>query len=165
MSRLSEALDQIALTRRYLLERVDSVPLSEWFTVPTGGVSHIAWQVGHMASSQYRLCLERLRPRTSADESLISDAFIKTFGRESLPAAETGFTAEEIRAVFDRVHARVMEELPSYPDADLDLAPLLKPHPWFATRIAGLRYAPLHEMIHCGQLAMIRRMLGYKPIW
>ena len=29
----------------------------------------------------------------------------------------------------------------------------------------GLRYAPLHEMIHCGQIAMIRRMLGMKPIW
>ena len=32
-------------------------------------------------------------------------------------------------------------------------------------RATGLRYAPLHEMIHCGQIALIRRMLGYKPIW
>ena len=31
---------------------------------------------------------------------------------------------------------------------------------------AGLqRDAPLHEMIHCGQIALIRRMLGQKPIW
>jgi hypothetical protein len=164
MSRLREALEQLDFTRRYTLERVESVPLSEWFTVPTGGVSHIAWQVGHMASSEYRLCLERLRPRTPADEALISDAFLKMFGREALPESVTGYSADEIRAVFDRVHARVMAELASYPDADLDLAPL-KPHPLFATRLAGLRYAPLHEMIHCGQLAMIRRMLGYKPIW
>jgi hypothetical protein len=164
MSRLREALEQLDFTRRYTLERVESVPFAEWFTVPTGGVSHIAWQVGHIASSEYRLCLDRLRPRSSADESLVPDAFLKTFGRESLPADETGFTAEEIRAVFDRVHARVMEELAAYPDTDLDLAPL-KPHPLFTTRFAGLRYAPLHEMIHCGQLALIRRMLGYKPIW
>ena len=53
---------------------------------------------------------------------------------------------------------------PGYPDADLDLPPL-KPHKYFKTRIAGLRYAPLHEMIHCGQIAIIRRMLGQKPIW
>jgi hypothetical protein len=164
MSRLAEAIEQIAFTRRYLLERVDSVPLAEWFTIPPGGVSHVAWQVGHIAMAQYRLCLERLRPRTPADEALMPDAFLKTFGRESLPAAETGFTAEQIRSVFDGVHARVLAELPSYPDAELDLAPL-KPHPLFATRIAGLRYAPLHEMIHCGQLAMIRRMLGHTPIW
>jgi uncharacterized damage-inducible protein DinB len=81
-----------------------------------------------------------------------------------LPEAVTGYTAEQIRAVFDRVHAQVLAELPTYPDADLDLAPL-RPHPLFATRIAGLRYAPLHEMIHCGQIAMLRRMLGHKPIW
>jgi uncharacterized damage-inducible protein DinB len=110
------------------------------------------------------LCLERLRPRTPADEALVPDAFLATFSRESQPAGVTGYTAEEIRAVFDRVHARVMDELPSYPDADLDLPPL-KPHPLFATRIAGLRYAPLHEMIHCGQIAMLRRTLGHKPLW
>ncbi len=164
MSRLREALEQIDFTRRYTQERANSVPLADWFTVPPGGVSHIAWQVGHLATSQYRLCLERLRPRTAADEALLPDDFVRTFGREALPEAVTGYTAEQILAVFDRVHAQVMAELPSYPDADLDLAPL-RPHPLFTTRIAGLRYAPLHEMIHCGQIAMIRRMLGHKPIW
>ena len=164
MSRLSEALEQIDFARRYTRERVDTVPLADWFTVPPGGVSYMAWQVGHTASSEYRLCLERLRVRTAADEVLIPDGFLKVFSRESLPAAVTGYTAEEIRAVYDRVHARVLEELAGYPDADLDLPPL-KPHPLFHTRIAALRYAPLHEMIHCGQIAMIRRMLGQAPIW
>jgi hypothetical protein len=164
MPRLREVLDQLDFVRRYTRERTQSVPLADWYTVPPGGVSHIAWQVGHMALSEYRLCLERLRPRTPADEALIPDAFLKTFARESLPEPETGFSAEEIRSVFDRVHARVRDELPTYPDADLDLAPL-RPHPLFATRIGGLRYAPLHEMIHCGQAAMIRRMLGHEPIW
>jgi uncharacterized damage-inducible protein DinB len=164
MSRLRDALDQLALARRYNLQRIETVPPGQWFVIPAGNVSHVAWQVGHLAASEYRLCLERLRPRTAADEELISDDFLKTFARESLPAAETGFAAEEIRAVFDRVHARVLEELPAYPDADLDLPPL-KPHPWFDTRIAALRYAPLHEMIHCGQIAVIRRMLGMPPVW
>ena len=164
MSRLREALDQIDFARRYTRDRIDTVPPADWFTIPPGGVSNVAWQVGHIAMAEYRLCLERLRPRTPADETLIPDAFLKAFGRESDPTAGHGFPAEEIRTVYDRVHARVLEELPSYPDADLDLAPL-RPHPLFATRIAGLRYAPLHEMIHCGQIALIRRMLGQKPLW
>lgn len=164
MSRLTEALEQIAFTRSYLLERVDTVPPSDWFTITPGGVSHVAWQVGHMARSQYRICLARLRPRTAADETLISDAFLDAFAKGPLSEAETGFSAGEIRAVFDAVHARVMSELASYPDADLDLEPLL-PHPLYATRIASLRYQPLHEMIHCGQVAMIRRVLGQAPIW
>ncbi|MCE9562913.1 MAG: DinB family protein, partial [Planctomycetes bacterium] len=162
--RLSEALDQIAFVRRYTLERLDTVPLEEWFTIPLGGVSHIAWQVGHIAMAEYRLCLERLRPRTPADEALIPDEFLRVFSRESEPANVTGFLPAEIRSVFDRVHTQVLAELPTYSDADLDL-PVLKPHPLCGTRIASLRYAPLHEMLHCGQLALIRRMLGQKPLW
>ena len=164
MSRLSEALEQIDFARRYTLDRVNTVPLEDWFTIPAGGVSHVAWQVGHLAATQYRLCLERLRPRTDDDEDLIPDAMLTQYGRASHPDTVTGFTAEQIRDAFNAVHAQVMKELPAYPDAELDLPPL-KPHPLFNTRIAGLRYTPLHEMIHCGQLAMIRRMLGQKPIW
>jgi len=164
MSRLTEAVDQIAFVRRYTLERLATVPLSDWFTIPPGGVSHIAWQVGHITMAEYRLCLERHRPRSQADEAMISDDFLRVFGRESEPANVTGFTAEEIRKVFEAVHARVLEEAPTFLDAELDL-PVLKPHPLVATRIASLRYAPLHEMLHCGQIALIRRMLGQKPIW
>jgi hypothetical protein len=165
MSRLQEALEQIDFTRRYTRERVESVPLADWFTIPPGGVSHVAWQVGHLAISEYRLCLERLRPRTPSDEKLVSNDFLNSFGRQSTPGpAIDSPPAEEIRAVFDRVHAQVLDEIAIYPDADLDL-PTTKPHPLFASRIAGLRYAPLHEMIHCGQIALFRRMLGQKPLW
>jgi uncharacterized damage-inducible protein DinB len=166
MSRLREALDQLDFARKYTLARVEAVPHEQWFTIPHGGISHIAWQVGHIAMAEYRLCLERLRPRTPADERMIPDEFLATFARASLPDPDPADypTAKVIRATFDAVHARVLEELPAYTDADLDLPPL-KPHPLLTTRIAGLRYAPLHEMIHCGQIAMIRRMLGYEPIW
>jgi DinB superfamily len=164
MSRLREALDQIDFARRYTRERIATVPLADWFTIPPNGVTNMAWQVGHLAFAQYRLCLLRLRPRTAEDESLVSQRFIDTFSRDSDPSAIAGLTAEEILETFDRVHARIMIELPAYPDGELDLPPLI-PHDLFNTRIAGLRYCPLHEMIHCGQIALLRRMFGQKPIW
>jgi hypothetical protein len=165
MSRLSEALDQIDFAHRYTRERIDSVPLADWFTIPPGGVSHIGWQVGHIAIAEYRLCLGRLRPRTADDEQLMPEAFLKLFVPGSTPGLASEYPpASEIRSVYDRVHARILEELPAYPDADLDLAPLF-PHALFTSRIASLRYAPLHEMIHCGQIALIRRTLGQKPLW
>jgi hypothetical protein len=166
MPRLSEALEQIAFVRRYTVERLDTVPLGDWFTVPPGGVSHVAWQAGHLALTEYRICLVRLRPRLPEDEALFPvDAFMKLFGAGSTPGPAADYPpAAEIRAGLDRVHARVLAELPAYPDADLDREPLI-PHPLYATRIASLRYAPLHEMLHCGQIAMIRRMLGHKPVW
>jgi hypothetical protein len=166
MSRLREALDQIDFTRRYTLQRIESVPQSDWFTVPPGGVSHVGWQVGHLALTEYRLCLARLRPRTAEDETLFPiDSYMKLFGAGSTPGPASDCPpVAEIRAALDRVHARVMGELSAYPDADLDLEPLIS-HDLFTTRIAGLRYAPLHEMIHCGQIALLRRELGQKPIW
>lgn len=166
MSRLREALEQIDFVRRYTVERIDTVPLADWYKTPPGGVSHVAWQVGHLALTEYRLCLARLRPRTPEDETLLPvDTFMKLFGAGSTPGPESeGLPAAEIRTALDRVHARVMSELTSYPDADLDREPLI-PHPLYTTRIGSLRYAPLHEMIHCGQIAMLRRMLGQKPVW
>jgi hypothetical protein len=164
MSRLREALDQIDFARRYTRERIETIPLADWFTIPPNGVTNMAWQVGHLAFAEYRLCLLRLRPRTPEDHALVSDRFIEIFGRDSDPGAITGLTADEILQTFDRVHARIMLELPDYPDADLDLPPLIE-HKLFNTRIAGLRYCPLHEMIHCGQIALLRRMFGQKPIW
>jgi hypothetical protein len=164
MSRLREALDQIDFARRYTRERIVTVPLADWLTIPPNGVTNMAWQVGHLAFAEYRLCLLRLRPRTPEDEALVSERFIETFIRDSDPGAITGLTAEEILETFDRVHSRVMDELPTYPDADLDLPPLIE-HKLFNTRIASLRYCPLHEMIHCGQIALLRRMFGHKPIW
>jgi hypothetical protein len=165
MSRLAEALAQIDFAHKYNRERIASVPLAEWFTIPPGGVSHVTWQVGHIAMAEYRLCLGRLRPRTTDDESLMPESFIKLFVPGTTPGPESDYPpADELLATYDRVHDRIMEELPGYPDADLDLPPLF-PHALFTTRIAALRYAPLHEMIHCGQIAMIRRTLGHKPIW
>ncbi|MBA4186508.1 MAG: DinB family protein [Planctomycetaceae bacterium] len=166
MSRISEALEQIDFVRRYTLERLDTVPLADWFTVPAGGVSHVAWQAGHLALTEYRICLARLRPHTPEDDALLPlDSYMKMFGSGSTPGPDTDCPpAAEIRAALDRVHARVLEELSSYPDADLEREPLI-PHPLFKSRIASLRYAPLHEMIHCGQIALLRRMLGQKPIW
>src|SRR5262245_37947098 len=165
MSRLREALEQIDFVRKYTRERIETVRLADWFTIPPGGVSHVAWQVGHLALTEYRICLLRLRQRAADVELLDHDAFMKMFGAGTTPGPASAYPpAAEILGVFDRVHARIMEELPSYPDADLDLEPLL-PHKLFNTRIASLRYAPLHEMIHCGQIALIRRMLGQKPIW
>ena len=137
MSRLADALEQIDFARRYTRERIESVPLVQWFTIPPGGVTNLAWQVGHLAMAEYRLCLERLRPRTALTRNLSRTRCCWPSVAIPFPhRRDSGFHAEEILTVFDRVHARVLAELPGYPDADLDLPPL-KPHKYFQTRIAG----------------------------
>src|SRR5471030_2256661 len=129
MSRLQLAIDQIVFARNYTIGLLDQTPATEWFRQPPGGVSHVAWQVGHLAMAQYRLALERIRGSQPNDADLISEDFLHMFGRDSVPDADSAKHPKqaEIRAVFDRVHEQVLRELHSLDESELD-RPVLKPH-------------------------------------
>ena len=113
MSLVPVIREQIDFARNYTTQLIDHVPTEEWFRQPTEGVSHVAWQVGHLAMAQYRMALERVRGRRSGDAELISDAFLAHFGRDSVPDPNLprNPSVAEIRAVFLRVHQRVLDEL------------------------------------------------------
>lgn len=166
MTRLDIALDLIRQTRDYTTHMLETIPVSDWFRQPKEGVTHIAWQVGHLAMAEYALCLVRTRGQRPEDESLIPAAFVKQFGRESQPdpdAAKNPSPAE-IRTVFDRVHEQILRELPALSDSALD-EPTVKPHPLFNTKLGALLWCPRHEMSHVGQIGLLRRFLGHAPLW
>ena len=85
MSRLSLAIGQITFARDYAIGLLDEIPISDWFRQPAGGVSHVAWQVGHLAIAQYRLALWRIRDKRSEDDSLVPPKFVEMFGYGSVP--------------------------------------------------------------------------------
>ena len=160
------ALAQINFARTYTCRLLDCVPAELWFRQPTEGVTHVAWQVGHLAMAQYRLALERTRGPRPGDAELISDDFLALFGRDSAPdpAAERYPTPAELRAVFDRVHKEVMHELPELAEEGLD-APPVKPHSLCATKRACLFWCAQHELVHAGQIGLLRRLFGQAPVW
>jgi len=61
MTRLQTAMDRIKFSREYSLRMLENVPAADWFRMPTPAVTHIGWQVGHLAIAEYRLALERIR--------------------------------------------------------------------------------------------------------
>jgi hypothetical protein len=166
MTRLDLLLDQIRLARRYTEQLLAESPGSDWFRMPQGEVTHIAWQVGHLAIAEYRLGLERIRGQRDDDESLVSGHFLKVFGRGSVPDPDPlGYpSVQEIRQVFDRVHVRTMSELPALSDPTLDAPPVVA-HPLCETKGQILGWCARHEMFHAGQIALIRRLLGSAPLW
>src|SRR5271166_5490952 len=113
MSQLTLALDQIRFARGYTSKLLDATDPAEWFRQPTEGVTHIAWQVGHLAMAEYRLGLERIRGRQPGDERLITEIFLMQFGRERKPDSDPAANPSpaEIRHVFDQVHRQVLHEL------------------------------------------------------
>jgi hypothetical protein len=166
MSRLNLAIEQIIFARNYTIRLLDNTKVDDWFHQPPGGVTHVAWQVGHLAMAQYRLGMDRIRGVRADDASLISDDFLRVFGKESRPSADAASypTPTEIRSVFDRVHERLLWELPSVSDSDLD-QPVLKPHSLVKTKREALFWCAQHEGVHAGQIGLIRRLLGYPPVW
>jgi hypothetical protein len=166
MSRLQLAIEQIAFARNYTIGLLEQTKAEDWFRQPSGGVSHIAWQVGHLAYAEYRLAMLRIRGPQPQDAGLIPDEFVRLCGAESIPNPDPtkNPSQTEIRAVFDRVHEQVLRELPGLDESELD-KPVLMPHPLAKTKLWALLWCAQHEAVHAGQIGLLRRHLGYPPLW
>ncbi|MDB5311878.1 MAG: DinB superfamily protein [Gemmataceae bacterium] len=166
MSRLHDAVEQIVFARTYTLGLLGTIDPAGWFRTPAEGVTHVAWQVGHLAMAQYRLGMERLRGPRPEDFDLISPAFLKAFGRDSVAAPDPAAypPPAEIRETFDRVHDRLLAELAAFPESDLG-SPSVTPHKFCKTKIECVRWCSAHEMLHAGQIGLLRRLYGQNPMW
>jgi DinB superfamily len=164
VNRLKLAIDQIVFARNYTIGLLDQTPMAEWFQIPLGGVGHVGWQVGHIAFSEYRLALWRIRGERPDDDALFSPEVKRLFGADSLPRADSSFSPSELRAVLDRVHVQVLLELPGLDESELD-QPVPHPHKFATTKLLALLWCAHHEMLHAGQIGLLRRHLGYPPMW
>jgi hypothetical protein len=165
MSSLAFALERIARTRQYTLTLLEGLEDEQWLQMPAGCPTHIAWQVGHIAMAQYGLCLMRVRDSQPGDRDLMSREFRKQFSKGTTPDVDPAINPApgEIRRVFDAVHAQVLLEAPSFDESELEM-PLAAPHQMFATKIAALHFSADHEMLHAGQIGLLRRLLGKEPV-
>jgi DinB superfamily len=165
MTRLELAIEQIIFARNYTIELLDQTPVGEWFRQSPGGVSHVAWQVGHLASAEYRLALWRIRGEQSQDSDLISEAHRSLFGYESVPDSDPAKypSPADLRALFDRVHEQVLREVRGLDEDELD-QPVPHPHHFAKTKLLAVVWCAHHVMLHAGQIGLLRRQLGYPPL-
>ena len=162
---LTLALQQIQFARDYTLSLLAEIDDSDWYRLPAGCPTHIAWQIGHLAMAEYGLCLFRQRGRQEIDREIMPSEFRKAFSRGSLPESDpTKFlSAADIRATFDRVHAQVHQEAPTFTDQSLK-EPVDAPFAVEATKLGSLYFCSHHEMLHAGQIGLVRRLLGKEPV-
>jgi hypothetical protein len=162
---LQLAIQQIEFARGYVRGILAEIDEAEWFTMPAGAPTHVAWQVGHLAMAEYGLCLFRQRGRQEIDLELMTSGFRKQFSRGSVPAADAEQypPLAEIRATFDRVHAQFVKEAATFTEQQL-AEPVEMPYAVHATKLGCLLFCSHHEMLHAGQLGLLRRLLGKQPI-
>ncbi len=164
-TRLEIAERNLRFARQYTLGLLEDLQPEEWFRQPAAGITHIAWQVGHLAMAQYALTMLRIRGKEPEDREIISNQFFRRFQKGSVPegSPQAYPSIEEIRQVFDRVHAQALSELSGYTDEELDVK-LPEPHAVFDTKLGSIYFCPAHEMLHAGQIGLLRRLLGKPPL-
>jgi hypothetical protein len=166
MTTLLTAIGQITAAHEFSDRLLAEVPNDLWFRMPHEGVTHVAWQAGHMAIAKFRLGVEFLRERRPEDDTWHPLAWVKLFGRGSTPQADAGLypTIDEIRAAKQRVYEHLIAELQMLDPSTLD-EPALVEHRFVRTKGDALFWCARHEMTHAGQVALLKRLLGMPAAW
>lgn len=158
-------LGQMTFARNYTLNLLESVPDPLWHAIPAGASTHFAWQVGHLAVSQYGLMLFRQRGRAEGDLDLMPGWLRKKFGRGSVPPTDPSDipSREELMAVLGKIHTASMETVPSLSPETLSESTEM-PFAVYPIKLGALLFCPLHESIHSGQIGLLRRLHGLAPV-
>ena len=174
---LTAAIGQIHWAREYTQSLLNETPRELWFerpqisTTATPGeslplCSHIAWQVGHLAVSQYGLLMFRIHGRRDDDLELVPGRFRKAFSRGSDPAivSSSQWSADELVERLERIHAASLAGLTDGLDTRVLLESVEMPYAAYPIKLGAILFCPLHEHIHSGQIGVIRRCLGLAPV-
>ena len=158
-------MGQIEFARRYTLELLESVPEDRWFEIPQGFQTNIAWQVGHISVSQYGLLMFRVRGRKAEDLELVPGSFRKAYTRQSVPSshAENQPSPAELRQRMQQIYDLSLQELANV-DSQVLLEPVDMPYAAFPIKLGAILFCPMHELLHAGQIGLLRRAFGLESV-
>lgn len=156
----SDLVHQLTAMRTYTNMVLADIRDDDWYRFPEHGFTNIAWQVGHMTVAEYGLALKAVRGPCESDSQIILQEILDSFGRGTQPTEEPLVAVADLRNSFEAVHAQVLQEVPSFSEDLLDQEVAFE-HPLFETKRNALLWCAHHEMTHAGQIALLRRMLGY----
>ncbi|MDA7904911.1 DinB family protein [Rhodopirellula sp.] len=161
---------QLERTRVLSLQMIERVPHDQWFEMPLG-VTHVAWNVGHMAIAEYFLGLVFVRGTRESDRDFIPESYVELFGYGSVATSDRSSypSPSEMLEVLGSVHAILLNETTAMPAAELSesckfLEGEFDHHPIFEDKGGALEWLGYHEHVHMGAIGLLRRELGSKPI-
>jgi uncharacterized damage-inducible protein DinB len=128
---------------------------------PGPGCNHIAWQLGHLISSENQL-LEMVTPGSGIE---LPEGFAAKHSKDKIGDDNPAnfCTKQEYLDLFEKVHQATNAAIENLSDTDLD-----KPAPenfrsMFPTAGHIVILIATHGLMHAGQLVPVRRALG-KPV-
>lgn len=160
-----QVVEQMNWTRQYCLQLIHSIPQELWYTMPSGLSTHVAWQVGHLAVSQYGLMLFRQRGRSPGDLELMPSWLRKQFGRGTTPPVQHEKSPSPIELLerLEKIHVQAIEEVRRLEASQLS-EPTEMPYAAYPIKLGALLFCPIHESLHAGQIGLLRRLHGLDPL-
>ena len=130
-----------------------------WFAQPCDASNHLMWIAGHMLNTRSGVILRSLGKQPA---SYWGDLFARGGG---LAARSKYPSPEQIRSAWGKVADELATALAKVPDDVLSRPVPDSPAPKFDGKVGGLiAFFALHEAYHVGQLAYLRKFLGYSQL-
>ena len=149
------------LTTAVLKSYVSDLDDADLMRRPGTGCNHLAWQLGHLISSEAQL-LNMMCPGAAAE---LPDGFAEAHGKDQASSDNAGqfHDKQTYLKLYDQVRASTEAALEALDDADLD-----KPAPedfrQFCPTLGDMFVLTVsHGLMHAGQFVVVRRQAG-KPI-
>ena len=147
----------LGIFRRYLSDLDDRDLLRR----PVPGANHLAWQLGHLIASEHRM-VELVAPGSMPP---LPEGFLRRHDKQAVACDDPAEFLDK-RAyleLWERQRAGTKEVLARLPEAELD-RPGPEPVRSYAPSVGAVFLViGSHPLMHAGQVAVLRRLLG-KPI-
>ncbi len=128
---------------------------------PGPGCNHLAWQLGHLISSEAGL-LNQICPGAAPE---LPAGFAEQHSKETISSDDASkfCTKQQYTDLLDKVRTASKVALGQLPEADLDKPGPEKMRDFCPTVGSFFSLIATHPMMHAGQFVPVRRALG-KPV-
>ena len=159
---LETGIESLSLARRMTLRFLDGIPDDQWFHIPVPEGNHATWVAGHISWEDNDLLKSLIEDRGSK----LPQRWHNCFAQHSKPTPNSDDYPDiaEIRTNLATYRAEFISFFTASADRLAD--PL--PEEWhtFAKDLAAMMHAvACHEMLHVGQLTVIRKSLKLEPVF
>jgi len=155
-------IEALKFARRITLGLLEGIEDQQFLHRPLPGGNHAMWIVGHIACEDDEFLSE-----LAGRKQQLSKPWHDNFGMGSTPSDDASAypSIAEIKTQLASLREQFLGWLQTMPEARLG-QPLPESWATFAPNYAAfMSTAACHEMLHAGQLTVVRRSLGLKPVF
>ncbi|WP_020528184.1 DinB family protein [Flexithrix dorotheae] len=142
---------------------LESIPREKWFETPPVVETNVIWQIGHMIlSHHFHAILVITGPQKDILDAVPIKTYIKAFSFESQPSAvNKDLSPDKLISDLNLVRNKSLDIKSELKPENLndELMPTRVKIPEVTNKGEALTWNIQHGMYHCGQLALIKRVI------